>query len=109
MSDEVKDAILARALAEGFSAVGVAPARMGAREQLRLDAFVAQGQHGQMAWMEDTLARRREPKGLWPAAQSVIVLGLNYGPEDDPMGELEKRTQANISAYARNRDYHDLI
>ncbi|MEQ8603268.1 MAG: tRNA epoxyqueuosine(34) reductase QueG [Marivibrio sp.] len=110
MSDAApKQTIIDRARAEGFDAVGVAPARVGAREQARLDAFVAGGEHGEMGWMADTLARRRDPKTLWPEAESVLVLGLNYGPESDPMGELERIDRANISAYARNRDYHDLI
>ncbi len=109
MMEERKQAILARALAEGFSIAGVAPARVGAREQARLDRFVANGEHGEMGWMKETLARRRDPKTLWEGAESVLVLGLNYGPEENPMGELAKYERANISAYARNRDYHDLI
>ena len=110
MSDAgIKQAIIDQARAEGFDAVGVAPARVGSREQARLDAFVAGGEHGEMGWMAETLARRRDPKTLWPAAESVIVLGLNYGPESDPMAELDRTDRANISAYARNRDYHDLI
>jgi len=37
------------------------------------------------------------------------VLGLNYGPETDPMATLELRDKATISVYARNRDYHDIM
>ncbi|MBP5857906.1 tRNA epoxyqueuosine(34) reductase QueG [Marivibrio halodurans] len=107
--DDRKQAITDRALAEGFSVAGVAPARVGPREQARLDTFVANGEHGEMGWMADTLARRRDPRTLWPEVESVLVLGLNYGPESNPMTALRRRDRANISAYARNRDYHDLI
>ena len=37
------------------------------------------------------------------------ALGLNYGPETDPLATLGARDRATISVYARNRDYHDVI
>jgi epoxyqueuosine reductase len=62
-----------------------------------------------MAWLSDTAERRGNPQALWPDARSVIMLGMNYGPEADPLAALAERRAANISVYARNRDYHDLI
>lgn len=93
----------------GFDAVGIASVEIGDREQARLADFVAKGEHGDMAWMAETLERRRSPKDLWPEVRSVIVLAVNYGPDEDPMAMLERPALANISCYARNRDYHDLI
>ena len=83
--------------------------RVGAREQARLDAFVAGGEHGGMAWMADTLDRRRDPTTLWPAARSVIVCAANYGPGHDPLDDLARRDRGAIAVYARNKDYHDLL
>jgi epoxyqueuosine reductase len=37
------------------------------------------------------------------------MLGLNYGPDRDPLASLALKDRAAISVYARNRDYHDLI
>lgn len=74
-----------------------------------LKDFVAQGRHGTMEWMEETLERRSHPQNLWAEAKSAIVLGMNYGPESDPMLTLDEPDRATISVYARNRDYHDLI
>ncbi len=105
----MKQRIIAKAREVGFDMIGFAPAAVGAREQARLDAFLAAGQHGDMDWMERTVERRRDPRGLWPEARSVIVLGQNYGPDHDPMANLAARDRANISVYARNRDYHDLV
>jgi hypothetical protein len=51
--------------------------------------------------------RRGDPQVLWPDAKSVVVLGLNYGPESDPLDCAPDR--ANISVYARHRDYHDVL
>lgn len=103
------DRIKAEARAAGFDAVGIARAEVGAREQARLDAFVAEGQYGEMGWMADTHERRRDPQTLWPEARSVIVCAMNYGPEHDPMADLQHTDRGVIAAYARNRDYHDLV
>ncbi len=62
-----------------------------------------------MRWLADTAARRGSPKTLWPDARSVIMLGMNYGPDGDPLASLADREAGTISVYARNRDYHDLI
>jgi epoxyqueuosine reductase len=62
-----------------------------------------------MAWMADTVGRRGEPSALWPEVRSVVLLGLNYGPEGDPLATLAQKDRATISVYARNRDYHDVV
>jgi epoxyqueuosine reductase len=41
--------------------------------------------------------------------RSVIMLGVNYGPDQDPLAILQQRTRAAISVYAQGDDYHDLI
>jgi epoxyqueuosine reductase len=62
-----------------------------------------------MAWLETTLERRAHPKAMWPGARSAIVLGVNYGPDADPLTVLEQRDRAAISVYAQGDDYHELI
>ncbi len=62
-----------------------------------------------MAWMGETQARRSDPKHLWPEVKSIVLLGMNYGPASDPLANLNDKSAANLSVYARNRDYHDLI
>ena len=75
----------------------------------RLSEFVAEGRHGEMAWMAETLERRRHPTAMWPGARSAIVLGMNYGPDQDPRAGLADPSRGAISVYARGDDYHDLI
>jgi len=75
----------------------------------RLKDFVDHDYHGDMAWMKDTLTRRQHPNNLWPDAKSALVLGFNYGPDHDPMENLNARDHGNISVYARGRDYHDIM
>ena len=93
----------------GFDLCRVTGAETEARLGTDLAGYVAAGHHGTMAWMEETRERRAAPVSLWPEAKSVIMLGMNYGPVDDPRALLEQADKGNISVYARNRDYHDLI
>ncbi len=62
-----------------------------------------------MDWMAETAERRSEPRALWAEVRSVIMLGLNYGPEDDPRAALARRDAGAVSVYARHRDYHDVV
>jgi epoxyqueuosine reductase len=101
--------IRAKARALGFDACGVASAQAPWTASGRLADFLAAGRHGSMAWMETTAARRGHPAALWPRASSAVVLGMNYGPQEDPLEVLRRRTRAAISVYAQGRDYHDLI
>ena len=73
------------------------------------ERFIAEGQHGDMDWLAGTAARRTDPQVLWPDARSVIMLGMNYGPERDPLAILAQHDRAAISVYAQGDDYHDLI
>jgi epoxyqueuosine reductase len=75
----------------------------------RLRQFLADGGHGDMDWMETTATRRGDPRALWPQVRSVIMLGMNYGPDGDPLAILKQRSQGAISVYAQGTDYHDII
>ncbi len=106
---DLASAIRAHALSLGFDACRFAGAEADPQLAERLDVWLASGAHGDMGWMAETAERRASPKALWPAARSVVVLGVNYGPATDPLAALEKRDAGAISVYARNRDYHDII
>jgi epoxyqueuosine reductase len=75
----------------------------------RLSAWLKAGYAGDMAYMAATRERRAAPRALWPDVESIILVGMNYAPEGDPLALLGARDRANISVYARHRDYHDLI
>ncbi|MFG1299605.1 tRNA epoxyqueuosine(34) reductase QueG [Xanthobacter sp. V3C-3] len=104
------EAVVARLAAEeGFDTLGITgPDATGAAGE-RLRAWVATGAHGDMGWMAETLDRRADPAVLWPNIRSVIMLGLNYGPAEDPRAALQHRSAGAISVYARAEDYHDII
>jgi epoxyqueuosine reductase len=75
----------------------------------RLERFLADGAHADMVWMETTADRRGDPSALWPDVRSVIMLGMNYGPDRDPLAVLNERRLGAISVYAQGEDYHELI
>ncbi len=106
---DLKAALTRRALEAGLDIVGFLRAADAADQGEALARFVAAGYHGDMAWLADTAERRRHPLALWPAAKSIVMAGLNYGPETDPLASLEKRGHGTISVYAQGRDYHDIL
>jgi epoxyqueuosine reductase len=106
---EIRQALIREAQARGFDAVGVAAADAIPELEQRLARFLADGAHGDMDWLAATAERRASPRALWPDVKSVIMLGLNYGPDEDPLAILRARTRAAISVYAKGDDYHDLI
>jgi len=108
-AERARDLIRDRALALGFDAVGFSRADLSSVARTRLQEFLAAGQHGDMGWLAARAAERGHPQSLWLEARSVIVLGLSYAPEEDPLATLAQRDRATISVYARNRDYHDLL
>ena len=69
--------------------------------------FLDAGAHGDMDWLAADPERRADPRALWPDVRSVIMLGVNYGPDEDPLAILEQRTRGAISVYAQGDDYHD--
>ena len=104
-----KDLIRDLALALGFDACGFARVDAPWPASARLAEFVAAGRHGTMDWIERTAERRAHPRSMWADARTAIVLGLNYGPQRDPLEALQRRSQGAISVYAQGDDYHDLI
>ncbi|WP_231118959.1 tRNA epoxyqueuosine(34) reductase QueG [Oecophyllibacter saccharovorans] len=103
--------ILHQARALGFDTAGITAAVLPPEVEQGLRAFVAENRHGTMHWMEERITQRAQPAALWPEVQSVISLGLSYAPPspDIAFTTLARPECGNISVYARNRDYHDVM
>lgn len=91
----------------GFDAIGLTGAAALENAPLHLETYLAEGRHGDMGWMAERSNWRKDPQTLWPEARSIIALGANYGPTDDPLALRASKDVGAISVYARNRDYHD--
>ena len=97
----LKSALKEEAEQLGFSLCGVAPidAEVGREYFLR---WIAEGRHGDMAWMARNPERRADPASLLPEARSIICVGINYyQPEPGRRGRIAK--------YALGKDYHILL
>ncbi|GEO83711.1 MULTISPECIES: tRNA epoxyqueuosine(34) reductase QueG [Alphaproteobacteria] len=75
----------------------------------RLSSYIAAGYHGTMDWMPETRERRADPRVLWSEVRSIVMFGMNYGPDLDPRHLQQEPGKGAISVYARNRDYHDVM
>jgi len=106
---DLKAALAREARALGFDCVGITAPDAIADAARHFHAFLDTGAHGDMDWLAANPERRADPRGLWPAVRSVIMLGVNYGPNENPLAILERRTSGAISVYAQGDDYHDLI
>ncbi|MDP8994080.1 MAG: tRNA epoxyqueuosine(34) reductase QueG [Pseudomonadota bacterium] len=93
----------------GFCAFGIASADAAPQAGERLRAWLAEGMHGEMIWMEETAERRASPARLWPEVRSVIALGMSYAPAGDPLALADQPERGRISVYAQGADYHDTI
>ncbi|WP_280948422.1 tRNA epoxyqueuosine(34) reductase QueG [Methylobacterium tarhaniae] len=98
-----------RARTLGFDALAVT--RPDAVPDLpgRLASWLAAGHHGGMGWMEERSGERADPARLWPEVRSIVMLGVNAGPDGDPLAALAEPSRGSIAVYARRRDYHDVI
>ncbi|MGZ5849220.1 MAG: tRNA epoxyqueuosine(34) reductase QueG, partial [Methyloceanibacter sp.] len=105
----MKQTITREARSLGFDAVRFASAEAPQAAGAALDAFIAQGRHGDMAWLAANAEHRKDPSVLMPEAKSIIMFGLNYGPAGDPLEVLGSRSRGTISVYAQGDDYHELI
>ena len=94
-----------RAYALGFDFCGIARAEFLEEEAPRLEAWLQQGQHGAMRYMENHFDKRLDPTKLVEGAKSVVTLLYNYYPAKD----LAEDGTYKIAKYAYGEDYHFVI
>jgi epoxyqueuosine reductase len=91
------------ALETGFDLAGVAP--LGPPPDLaRLDAWLAAGRNGGLAWIARDRDRIADPRGLLPRGRALLVVGLGHSR---PAGVLADGTR--VARYALGRDYHNVV
>ena len=104
---ELRDRIKALAVELGFARAGIARAEPLSEDGARLSAWLADGYHGQMAYLSENVDVRSDPthSGMLPSARSVIVLATPYAQSPALRGVEPGR----IARYAQGRDYHGLL
>jgi len=109
MALTLKQRIAQQAKDLGFEAVRFTGAEAPQGSGAALATFLAKGRHGDMAWLAANADRRKAPRAIWPQVKTIIMLGLSYAPECDPLAALAERSRGAISVYAQGEDYHDII
>ncbi len=109
MTMTIEQEIREKAAELGFVACGFARADAAAEAGDELKAWLGEGRHGEMVWMEERAEQRASPNGLWPGAKSVIALAMSYAPASDPLALADVRDRGRISAYAQGGDYHKTV
>ncbi|MCO5725657.1 tRNA epoxyqueuosine(34) reductase QueG [Robiginitalea marina] len=97
-------AIKAEAQRLGFLACGISEATFLEAEAPRLERWLRQGMHGEMAYMENHFDKRLDPRKLVPGARTVISLLYNYFPR-----EQQREDTYKLSKYAYGEDYHRVV
>lgn len=117
------------ALAEGFAACGVARAtRVSAAREHELRQWLAEGCHGDMAYLANHVELKLDPRRLVEGAQTVVSVAANYYPGDweaeagaevgaahcgqDENAENARFHRCNalrLSRYAYGTDYHEVV
>lgn len=103
---ELARSIRDRARAEGFEKIGIVPAAALTSERARLNEWLRRGYHGEMKWMARDPEMRSDPRKLFPAARSVVVVAKNYYT---PVQHEENPETGKVSRYAWGDDYHDVM
>ncbi len=98
--------VKSKALALGFTSVGIASAGILEEEGARLRTWLDRGYQASMGWMARSVAKRSDPRRVLPGARSVIAVALNYYA-DVPHGGAAGT--GKISRYAWGDDYHDVL
>jgi epoxyqueuosine reductase len=91
----------------GFDDCRIAKARE-ATHAADFTQWIADGKHGEMAWLERTTERRCDPREVLPDCKSLICLALNYFPGHSPFPAGHDGGYS-IARYAWNDDYHEMI
>ncbi|MDJ1482309.1 tRNA epoxyqueuosine(34) reductase QueG [Cytophagaceae bacterium YF14B1] len=90
----------------GFAFCGVSKADFLEEEAPRLEQWLNQNKHGQMAYMANYFDKRLDPRLLVEDARSVISLAFNYFPEKELFTDTN---DLKVSKYAYGTDYHYVV
>ena len=93
----------------GFDVIGFTQPIVDIKTKIEYRQFLKKKYHGQMGWLENHFEKKVNPKKVWNKVKTIIVIGLNYAPKFNPLIKNNLKKKANISVYAHQRDYHDVI
>ena len=109
LEKNLKISLIEKSKEFGFDVIKITKPNISKENKDYFDKFLFNNFHGEMDWLENKKERRKSPKKLWNDVESIIMLGVNYGPDHDPLDSIKLKNIGNISVYAKGNDYHDII
>ena len=97
-----------QAYALGFDGFGVTSPEIDEAGN-KLSQWLEMGYAGEMTYMARGEGKRRDPNLVLKDIKSIICLRTNYLTVDKGMDFLNSPKKGDISLYALNKDYHDII
>lgn len=91
----------------GFDLCGVAPCRHLEEDEQRFRAWLAQGCHASLGYLERHIEKRFDPRQLVEGARTAVVCAVNYRNRFSGIQSADQ--PAKIASYACARDYHDTL
>ncbi len=94
----------------GFADCRISDGSLG-EHAARFEQWLADGQHGEMAWLPRHADKRTSVEALVPGTRRVISVRMDYlsDSHDAMQACLDAPERAYISRYALGRDYHKLM
>ena len=97
-----------QAYALGFDGFGITSSELG-EAGYKLSQWLEMGYAGEMAYMSRGEEKRRDPNLVLENIKSIICLRTNYLTQNKGMEFLSFPENGDVSLYALNKDYHDII
>ena len=69
----------------GFDSIGYSEPYVDEKTKQRYKNFLNKNYHGDMKWLERHFEKKTNPKKVWDKVETIIVLGQNYGPKENPL------------------------
>ena len=107
--EELKKKLKKKISDQGFDVFGFTAPNVDKITKKNYNEFLRKNYHGEMKWLERHYEKKTNPKKVWNEVKTVIVIGKNYAPSSNPLRLNKLKKIANISVYAQNYDYHNVI
>ena len=104
----VKSRIFQQAIELGFDACRFTSAQVP-ESAAHFERWIAEGRHGEMAWLARNADRRVDPRQVLPGARSVVALATSYSRDAGVLPKGSEDMTGEIARYARHDDYHDVL
>ena len=99
LKNDLRESLIKKSRECGFDLIKITVPEINKENKNYFDQFLNKGFHGEMDWLENKKERRKSPKKLWKDVESIIMLGINYGPNHDPLEDLKLTNTGNISQF----------